>query len=140
MKRTVELPPRSSQSRAWATAARTSFTPLEVAESTSKRVRDGLREQSGQGRLAHPGGPQRTMDASRPRFDHAAQRAALADQRLLAHELGEVPRPHASRQGRVDGLTPAGAVSPGVRRRVLPGRCCPSPLSLVRAMRVATTI
>ena len=139
MKRTVELPPRSIQSRACATAARTSFTPLEVAERTSKRVRTASARSRASVVLPDAGrSPEHHRDEPAS-LDHATQRAALADQRLLAHELGEVAWSHAGGQRRVDGLAPAAAAVSGVRRRVRPvGLSIPA--SLVRAMRVTTTI
>ncbi len=68
MKRTVELPPRSIQSRARSTAARTSLTPLrrrrEHVEAASPTASASRRASVV---LPTPGGPHRTIETSRPR-------------------------------------------------------------------------
>ena len=67
MKRTVERPPRSIQSRARAMTARTSATPLLVAESVSKGASTASASRRASVVLPTPGGPHRTIDARRPR-------------------------------------------------------------------------
>ena len=48
--------------------------------------------------LPVPGGPHSRIDAEVAALHRAAQRSALADEVLLADELGEGPRPHPGRQ------------------------------------------
>ena len=66
----------------------------------------GLRQQPCQRRLARS---RRTPEHHRdeaPALDHAAQGAALADERLLAHELGQAGGAHPGRQRHVPAVGP----------------------------------
>ena len=69
---------------------------------------DRLRQQSRQRRLADAWRSPEHHRREPASFDHATQRPSLSDQRFLAHELGEVTRPHAGRQGCVVGFASEG--------------------------------
>ena len=128
MKSTVEPPPWSIHSRALAMTARTSATPLMTAESVANGASTLLASSRASVVLPDARRSPQHHRGEVAALDHAPQRAALADEVLLAHELVERLRPHARRERRVRGRAATGrapAARPGAERAVSIERACP---------------
>ena len=88
------MPWRASRSWASAIVARTSTTPDMTADSDVKWAPISAASRRARLVLPVPGGPHSRSDERWPRAMPAPERAALADEVLLADELVEVARAH----------------------------------------------
>ena len=92
-KRMVERPYCSRASRERSTASRISFTPDSTAEIAMNSVLNALAMRRASVVLPTPGGPQRIIEWGLPGAKRDPERAALAQQVLLAHHLLDGLRP-----------------------------------------------